>query len=60
MWSFGRSNKQSGPPSKKVIDIPNIRMLELTGDLIGHSGAVQVHKAQTKVLSYNYVMPGLQ
>lgn len=42
MWSFGRSNKQSGPPSKKVIDIPNIRMLELTGDLIGHSGAVQM------------------
>lgn len=42
MWSFSRSNKQSGPPSKKVIDIPNIRMLELTGDLIGHSGAVQM------------------
>lgn len=42
MWSFGRSNKQSGPPSKKVIDLPNIRMLELTGDLIGHSGAVQM------------------
>ncbi|XP_031590228.1 WD repeat-containing protein 41 [Oreochromis aureus] len=42
MWSFGRSNKQSGPPSKKVIDIPNIRMLELMGDLIGHSGAVQM------------------
>lgn len=42
MWSFSRSNKQSGPPSKKVMDIPNIRMLELTGDLIGHSGAVQM------------------
>uniref|UniRef100_A0AAQ6AK91 WD repeat domain 41 n=1 Tax=Amphiprion ocellaris TaxID=80972 RepID=A0AAQ6AK91_AMPOC len=42
MWNFSRSNKQSGPPSKKVMDIPNIRMLELTGDLIGHSGAVQM------------------
>lgn len=42
MWTFGRSNKQSGPPSKKVLDVPNIRMLELTGDLIGHSGAVQM------------------
>lgn len=42
MWTFGRSNKQTGPPSKKVVDVPNIRTLELTGDLIGHSGAVQV------------------
>ncbi|XP_070845473.1 WD repeat-containing protein 41 [Chaetodon trifascialis] len=42
MWTFGRSNKQSGPPSKKVTDVPNIRTLELTGDLIGHSGAVQM------------------
>lgn len=42
MWTFGRSNKQSGPPSKKVLDVPNVRMLELTGDLIGHSGAVQM------------------
>lgn len=42
MWTFGRSNKQTGPPSKKVMDIPNIRMLELTGDLIGHSGAIQM------------------
>uniref|UniRef100_A0A3Q1GU12 WD repeat domain 41 n=1 Tax=Acanthochromis polyacanthus TaxID=80966 RepID=A0A3Q1GU12_9TELE len=42
MWNFSRTNKQSGPPSKKVMDIPNIRMLELTGDLIGHSGAVQM------------------
>uniref|UniRef100_A0AAX7TIJ6 WD repeat domain 41 n=1 Tax=Astatotilapia calliptera TaxID=8154 RepID=A0AAX7TIJ6_ASTCA len=48
MWSFGRSNKQSGPPSKKVIDIPNIRMLELTGDLIGHSGAVQMFVSFTE------------
>ncbi|XP_041816156.1 WD repeat-containing protein 41 [Chelmon rostratus] len=42
MWTFGRSNKQSGPPSKKVTDVPNVRTLELTGDLIGHSGAVQM------------------
>ncbi|XP_039863215.1 WD repeat-containing protein 41 [Simochromis diagramma] len=48
MWSFGRSNKQSGPPSKKVIDIPNIRILELTGDLIGHSGAVQMFVSFTE------------
>lgn len=42
MWTFGRPNKQAGPPSKKVSEVPNIRTLELTGDLIGHSGAVQV------------------
>uniref|UniRef100_A0A8C6KS25 WD repeat domain 41 n=1 Tax=Nothobranchius furzeri TaxID=105023 RepID=A0A8C6KS25_NOTFU len=42
MWTFGRSSKQSGPQSKKVVDIPNLRTLELTGDLIGHSGAVQM------------------
>uniref|UniRef100_A0A8D3BPM9 WD repeat domain 41 n=1 Tax=Scophthalmus maximus TaxID=52904 RepID=A0A8D3BPM9_SCOMX len=42
MWTFGRPNKQTGPPTKKVVDVPNIRTLELTGDLIGHSGAVQM------------------
>ncbi|XP_037835532.1 WD repeat-containing protein 41 isoform X2 [Kryptolebias marmoratus] len=42
MWTFGRSGKQSGPQAKKVLDIPNLRTLELTGDLIGHSGAVQM------------------
>lgn len=42
IWNFGRSNKHTGPPSKKVTDVPNLRTLELTGDLIGHSGAVQV------------------
>lgn len=42
MWTFGRSSKQTVPPSKKIIDVPNIRTLELTGDLIGHSGAVQM------------------
>ncbi|KAM6900870.1 WD repeat-containing protein 41 [Lycodopsis pacificus] len=42
MWSFSRSSKQAGVPSKKVTDVPNMRTLELTGDLIGHSGAVQM------------------
>ncbi|XP_054467852.1 WD repeat-containing protein 41 [Anoplopoma fimbria] len=42
MWSFSRSNKQTNLPSKKVTDVPHIRTLELTGDLIGHSGAVQM------------------
>ncbi|RVE66093.1 hypothetical protein OJAV_G00123160 [Oryzias javanicus] len=41
-WTFGRSNKQSAPQSKKVADFPNTRKLELIGDLIGHSGAVQM------------------
>lgn len=42
MLTFGRSQKHSGPPSKKVLDVPNLKMLELIGDLIGHSGAVQM------------------
>ncbi|XP_046873928.1 WD repeat-containing protein 41 isoform X1 [Hypomesus transpacificus] len=42
MWSFGRSGKQAGPPVKKVMEFPSIRTLDLTGDLIGHSGAVQM------------------
>uniref|UniRef100_A0A674B5K4 WD repeat domain 41 n=1 Tax=Salmo trutta TaxID=8032 RepID=A0A674B5K4_SALTR len=42
MWTFGRSNKQVGPPVKKVLELPSLRTLELTGDLIGHSGAVQM------------------
>lgn len=42
MLTFGRSSKNSGPPSKKVLDVPNLKMLELIGDLIGHSGAVQM------------------
>ncbi|XP_062268717.1 WD repeat-containing protein 41 [Platichthys flesus] len=42
MWTFGRSHKPTGPPTKKIIDVPSMRTLELTGDLIGHSGAVQM------------------
>lgn len=40
--TFGRSSKQSCPPAKKIPEVPGLRSLELTGDLIGHSGAVQV------------------
>lgn len=43
MWGFGRANKQ--PPNqqvKKGADCLVLRSLELTGDLIGHSGAVQM------------------
>ncbi|XP_072310489.1 WD repeat-containing protein 41 [Eucyclogobius newberryi] len=42
MLTFGRSSKQAGPPSKKVLDVPDLKMLELIGDLIGHSGAIQM------------------
>lgn len=42
LWSFGRSSKQMGPQSKKAADPVTLKMLELTGDLIGHSGAVQM------------------
>uniref|UniRef100_A0A8C2CFW3 WD repeat domain 41 n=1 Tax=Cyprinus carpio TaxID=7962 RepID=A0A8C2CFW3_CYPCA len=40
--TFGRSGKQTGPPAKKMPEIPGLRSLELIGDLIGHSGAVQM------------------
>nr|XP_055035923.1 WD repeat-containing protein 41 [Misgurnus anguillicaudatus] len=40
--TFGRSSKQVCPPAKKVPEVPSLRSLELTGDLIGHSGAVQM------------------
>lgn len=42
MWSFGRSSKQAEPPARKITEVQSIRTLELTGDLIGHSGAVQM------------------
>lgn len=41
MWSFGRSSKQ-GPTPKKVLEDPGLKTLEFIGDLIGHSGAVQM------------------
>uniref|UniRef100_A0AAR2LF48 WD repeat domain 41 n=1 Tax=Pygocentrus nattereri TaxID=42514 RepID=A0AAR2LF48_PYGNA len=40
--TFGRSGKQTGAPMKKLLDISGLRSLELIGDLIGHSGAVQM------------------
>ncbi|XP_067280351.1 WD repeat-containing protein 41 isoform X1 [Pseudorasbora parva] len=40
--TFGRSSKQACPPAKKIPELPGLRSLELTGDLIGHSGAVQM------------------
>lgn len=40
--TFGRSSKQSCPPVMKLPEVPGLRSLELNGDLIGHSGAVQV------------------
>lgn len=40
--TFGRSSKQVCPPAKKVPEVSGLRSLELTGDLIGHSGAVQM------------------
>uniref|UniRef100_A0AAY4EL46 WD repeat-containing protein 41 n=1 Tax=Denticeps clupeoides TaxID=299321 RepID=A0AAY4EL46_9TELE len=42
LWSFGRSSKQTCPPVKKVPEVPILKSLELTGDLIGHSGAIQM------------------
>ncbi|XP_018592146.1 WD repeat-containing protein 41 [Scleropages formosus] len=42
MWTFGRSSKQTNQTMKKAQEILGLRMLELTGDLIGHSGAVQM------------------
>nr|XP_061800865.1 WD repeat-containing protein 41-like [Nerophis lumbriciformis] len=45
MWTLGRSSKQTCAPSKKITDAPPMKSLELTGDLIGHSGAVQMFLA---------------
>lgn len=46
LWSFGRSSKPPPPVSSstvnKSLEAPPLRTLELTGDLIGHSGAVQM------------------
>ncbi|XP_023678971.1 WD repeat-containing protein 41 [Paramormyrops kingsleyae] len=42
MWSFGRTSKQASQPVKKVQEAPALRTLELIGDLIGHSGAIQM------------------
>ncbi|XP_062868274.1 WD repeat-containing protein 41 isoform X2 [Trichomycterus rosablanca] len=39
---FGRSSKETVVPAKKHLDVAGLRTLQLIGDLIGHSGAVQM------------------
>ncbi|NXJ12961.1 WDR41 protein, partial [Odontophorus gujanensis] len=41
MWGFGRANKQANQ-TKKVQENTRMHFLELVGDLIGHSSAVQM------------------
>ncbi|XP_051906736.1 WD repeat-containing protein 41 isoform X1 [Hippocampus zosterae] len=45
MWTLGRSSRQASPTSKQASDAAPNKTLELTGDLIGHSGAVQMFVA---------------
>ncbi|KAF7696860.1 WD repeat-containing protein 41 [Silurus meridionalis] len=40
--TIGRSSKQGSVPSKKLLEVSGLCSLELVGDLIGHSGAVQM------------------
>lgn len=42
MWGFGRANKQANQAAKKMQENTPMYILELVGDLIGHSSAVQV------------------
>lgn len=42
MWGFGRVNKQASQPVKKQEENVTTCSLELIGDLIGHSSAVEV------------------
>ncbi|MBN3301134.1 WDR41 protein, partial [Amia calva] len=42
MWGFGRAGKQPHQQVKKVAESCSLRTLELRGDLVGHSGAVQM------------------
>lgn len=42
MWGFGRANKQASQTAKKMQESTTSYSLELIGDLIGHSSAVQV------------------
>ncbi|XP_053155994.1 WD repeat-containing protein 41 isoform X2 [Hemicordylus capensis] len=42
IWGFGRANKQANHTAKKAPESTTIYSLELTGDLIGHSSAVQM------------------
>ncbi|NWR23080.1 WDR41 protein, partial [Emberiza fucata] len=42
MWGFGRTNKQANQAAKKMQENTPLYFLELVGDLIGHSSAVQM------------------
>ncbi|XP_074850350.1 WD repeat-containing protein 41 [Carettochelys insculpta] len=42
MWGFGRANKQASQTAKKMQESTTTYSLELIGDLIGHSSAVQM------------------
>ncbi|KAM6991621.1 WD repeat-containing protein 41 isoform 2-T2 [Passerculus sandwichensis] len=42
MWGFGRTNKQANQAAKKMQENTPVYFLELVGDLIGHSSAVQM------------------
>lgn len=42
MWGFGRVNKQASHPVKKQQENATSCLLELIGDLIGHSSSVEV------------------
>ncbi|XP_067838780.1 WD repeat-containing protein 41 isoform X1 [Heptranchias perlo] len=42
MWGIGRPNKQQNQMAKRKLEYSVLKTLELTGDLIGHSGAVRM------------------
>ncbi|XP_039208741.1 WD repeat-containing protein 41 isoform X2 [Crotalus tigris] len=42
IWGFSRTNKQANHTAKKAPESATIFSLDLTGDLIGHSAAVQM------------------
>ncbi|XP_062984027.1 WD repeat-containing protein 41 [Elgaria multicarinata webbii] len=42
IWGFGRTSKQANHTAKKAPESTTIFSLDLTGDLIGHSSAVQM------------------
>lgn len=42
MWGFGKANKQASQPVKKQQENVTSCLLELVGDLIGHSASVEV------------------
>nr|KAF6442822.1 WD repeat domain 41 [Rousettus aegyptiacus] len=42
MWGFGKTNKQASQPVKKQQENVTSCLLELVGDLIGHSSSVEM------------------